>query len=283
MVPGISGGTMALLFGIYYRLIDAIRSFDAIWIKSIVHFDIYTVLRRPHFSFLIPLTIGILSAVLFFTKVISLPFLIRNYPENIYGLFFGLILGSSWVLMQESKLPPWKKFQFTGGGIITGLLIFTATPVTTPDTGWFLFISGLIAVSAMLLPGISGSFILLILKKYAYILEAIGQFNLAVITPFVLGIITGLILVSRLLHYLLNRWYQQVSSLIIGLLITSLLMIWPFQQRIYKTIDGKENLIALQPYLPTQLTISVNITIAMILAGLSLILIIRRLSKQPPA
>ncbi len=278
VVPGVSGGTMALIFGIYPRLINAIKSFDTDWIKGIVKFDLNIILHRPHFAFLIPLIIGILAAILFFTRVVPLPILIRTHPEIIYGLFFGLILGSVLVLMKVTKSWSFKEIRFVIAGIAIGHLIFNMVPVETPDASWFIFLSGAVAISAMILPGISGSFILLMLKKYAYIFNAIGYFNFSVIIPFTLGMIMGLVLFSRVLSWLLKKWYQETLSAIIGLLVASLWVIWPFQERMYEMVRGKERLIETQPYFPQQITADVNMAAGMIILGLLLVLVLNYLS-----
>ena len=278
VVPGVSGGTMALIFGIYPRLINAIKSFDTDWIKGIVKFDLDVILHRPHFTFLIPLLMGIIAAILFFTRVVPLPVLIHTHPEIIYGLFFGLILGSALVLMKSTGSWTFKELRFVIAGIAIGYLIFNMVPVETPDASWFIFLSGAVAISAMILPGISGSFILLMLKKYAYIFNAIGHFNFAVIVPFTIGIIMGLALFSRVLFWLLKNWYRETLSTIIGLLIASLWVIWPFQERIYEMVRGKERLIDTQPYLPQQITAEVNMAAGMIILGLLLVLVINYLS-----
>jgi putative membrane protein len=274
VVPGVSGGTMALIFGIYPRLINAIKSFDTDWIKGLLKFDLDVILHRPHFTFLIPLFVGIFAAILFFTRIVPLPVLIHTHPEIIYGLFFGLILGSVLVLMKETGSWTFKEFRFVIAGIAIGHLIFNMVPMQTPDASWFIFISGAIAISAMILPGISGSFILLMLKKYAYIFDAVGHFNFVVIVPFALGMITGLALFSRVLSWLLKTWYQETLSTIIGLLVASLWVIWPFQERIYEIIRGQDRLLESNPYLPQQINADVSMSIAMMIAGLLLVLIL---------
>jgi len=280
VVPGVSGGTMALIFGIYSRLINAIKSFDADWIKGFVKFDLEVILHRPHFTFLIPLFTGILVAILFFTRIVPLPVLIRTHPEIIYGLFFGLILGSVLVLMKETGSWTFKEFRFVIAGIAIGHLIFNMVPMETSNASWFIFLSGTIAISAMILPGISGSFILLMLKKYAYIFNAVGHFNFAVIIPFAIGMITGLVLFSRVLSWLLKTWYQETLSTIIGLLVASLWVIWPFQERIYEIIRGQERLLDSNPYIPQQINANVSMSIAMIIAGLLLVLILNHHSAE---
>lgn len=274
VIPGVSGGTMALIFGIYTRLINAIKSFDGDWLRGILTLDPKVILHRPHFPFLIPLFLGICSAVLFFTHVIPIPVLIHTHPETIYGLFFGLIMGSILILLGETGRFTFKNLQFIVAGAAFGYLIFSMVPIETPETSWFIFFSGAVAVSAMILPGISGSFILLMLKKYAYIFNAIGNFNFAVIIPFIGGMLTGLFLCSRVLSWLLKTWYRETLGTLIGLLVASLWIIWPFQKRLFETIRGKERLLESVPYMPQQINANVSIAIAMIIAGLLLVLIL---------
>ncbi|MDH5436305.1 MAG: DUF368 domain-containing protein, partial [Gammaproteobacteria bacterium] len=174
IVPGVSGGTMALILGIYERLLEAIRSFDLNWLKEILRFNIASAISRNDLVFLGALLTGILSALLFFTKVIPLPELIISHPELVYSLFFGLITASIIILIQQVGKMKLVDYVVSITGVVFGLMIVNLVPATTPETSWFIFFSGFVAISAMLLPGISGSFILLILGKYAYIVNALG-------------------------------------------------------------------------------------------------------------
>lgn len=280
VVPGVSGGTMAFILGIYAQLIAAIRSFDLIWLKHIFQLEFKPAIQRPHFGFLIPLAIGIFGAILFFTRVIPLPKLLHTHPEPIYGLFFGLIVGSVITLLPEAKRFDFTTIFFLSLGTIAGWLIVNLVPVNTPDAFWFIFISGMVAISAMLLPGISGSFILLILRKYDTILNAIGHFNFMVLIPFGLGVLTGLVVFSRFLSWLLARFYRPTLLVIIGVLIGSLWMIWPFQIRKYIVVHNKERLISSTPYWPDTWNESVMYALLMMLIGLGLVLIIHKLAKQ---
>ena len=187
VVPGVSGGTMALILGIYERLLRAIRSFDKDWLSLIVKGRFGAALSRNDLPFLAALGAGILAALLFFTHVVPLPKLIVSHPEQVYGLFFGLILASVFILMGAVERYGPREIAMTLLGVAAGFTIVNLVPVETPDSAWFIFLCGFVAISAMLLPGISGSFILLILGKYAYIIDALGHFDLAVIAVFVAG------------------------------------------------------------------------------------------------
>lgn len=273
VVPGVSGGTMAFILGIYSQLINGIKSFDSEWVKMVFTLDIKGVLSRPHFSFLIPLGIGAVGAVLFFTRIVPLPVLIRTHPEIIYGLFFGLISGSIVLLFRHLGLRLLiSRFVFLIIGTVFGGFVVTMVPASTPDDSWFIFLCGAIAISAMILPGISGSFILLMLKKYAYIFNAIGHFDFSVILPFAFGLVTGVVLFSRVLSYLLKQFYQQTILFITGLLIASLYVIWPFQHRSYELVRNKERLISSMPYMPEAFSQQIIYSFVMMLIGLALVI-----------
>jgi len=280
LVPGVSGGTMAFILGIYEQLLAAIRSFDVEWLKACLKFDLKVVIQRPHFSFIISLLAGLFLAVWFFTHIISLPDLLRDYPEHVYGLFFGLILASIYVLMLELK-----GFNLGDGvtlvlGTIGGLIIVNLVPVETPNAAWFIFLSGMIAISAMILPGISGSFLLLLLKKYSTILAAVGSFNLSVLLPFLLGCIVGLVSFSRFLGWLLARFYQRTLLVIKGILLASLWLLWPYQERVLETIAGKERVVGTSPILPSLAEPSLLAVVGLGITGLVVVLVIHHLSMD---
>ena len=187
VVPGVSGGTMALILGIYQRLLEAIRAFDTTLLRLIAARRFRDAAEHADILFVIPLGAGILAAVLFFTRVISLPQMVREIPEQIYSLFFGLILGSIVVLLRGLAPMRWRDLTSLVVGTLLGLTIVNVVPVETPVDAWFIFLSGALAICAMILPGISGSFILLLLRKYEHVFEAIGNFDFAIIVPFALG------------------------------------------------------------------------------------------------
>lgn len=276
VIPGVSGGTMAFILGIYPDLIRAIRSFDYLWLQSIIKLDVKSVIGRPHLVFLLPLLIGIFSALMFFTRVIPLPELLIEYPEQIYGLFFGLITGSIIVMFQDMATLDVKAVLPLCVGIILGALVFNMVPTETPEAPWFVFLSGALAICAMILPGISGSFILLILNKYAYIFSAIGYFKIGILLPFALGAITGLAVFSRILYYLLRRFYRNTVLIIIGVLLASLWIIWPFQERIYETIRDKPQLLHSVPYFPLDYDAQVIFAFILIAVGIITVFMINR-------
>ena len=276
VVPGLSGGTMAFILGIYTPLMDAIKSFDLPWLQSVLRLHIKAALSRPHFLFLIPLFIGIFSALLFFTRIVSIPDLLKTHPELIYGLFFGLIAGSVLVLLRELNKLTVSNSILLLSGINMGLFIFNMAPMETPESSWFVFLSGALAICAMILPGLSGSFMLLLLNKYTYIFNALGYFQLSVIIPFGLGCVTGLVLFSRLLSCLLHQYYQQTILFITGILVASLWRIWPFQERVY----GSEKLLSSTPVFPSSFDVAVAGATSLMVAGFASVLAIHHYAHR---
>ena len=280
VIPGVSGGTMAFILGIYEELIAAIKSFDSSWLLSLLRLELKAVISKPHFGFIVPLGIGVLCALMFFTRVIPLPDLLVDYPEHIYGLFFGLIVGSIFVLIKGMNDLKAGEYLIILPGLILGLVVFNLVPTQTPETAWFVFLSGALAICAMILPGISGSFILLILNKYAYIFNAIGHFKFSILIPFGFGVVTGLLLFSRILSYLLNKYNRGTILFISGLLLASLYVIWPFQERVYEMVRGKPRLIASTPLWPGDISQTVIASFALLICGLAFVIIISRLSER---
>lgn len=242
IVPGVSGGTMALITGIYNRLIFAIKSVDALTISNALKLRFKTVFEHFHWKFLLLLFTGIFLAIVFFTRIVPLQVYMFTHPEIVYGLFFGLIVGSIFLLIGEveSSKRNWKGLLPLTAGALFGFWIVTLVPTDTPETFWFVFISGAVSICAMILPGISGSYILLIFRKYDYILAQLGEIGgvdtalaLLNLAPFILGAITGLALFSRLLSWLLKNHYAVTLLVLIGFLIGSLYVIWPYQERTF--------------------------------------------------
>jgi putative membrane protein len=240
IVPGVSGGTMALILGIYERLLDAIKSVNRPFLKYLISFKWVSAFKELHVKFLIFLFAGIFTALAFFTKVVPLQVYMFTHPEIVFGLFFGLILGSIYILYKSLTEISWQEIVMSIVGIAIGLWIVNLVPADTPENAAFVFLSGMISICAMILPGISGSYLLLIMRKYDYLLSNIGMIGgtetmdgIIGLLPFMLGAVVGLAAFSRFLSWLLGKYHSQTISVLIGFLIGSLFVIWPFQNREY--------------------------------------------------
>ena len=238
IVPGVSGGTMALILDIYERLLNAIKSVDIDFLKNVFRFRLKEAFNDLHWLFLVPLFTGIFSSAVFFTRVVPLQVYMFTHPEIVYGLFFGLIVGSIYILIKEQTKFGVKEAGALLAGLAIGLWIVTLVPTDTPEHPLFVFLTGMISISAMILPGISGSYLLLIMRKYDYILSNIsliwggdpvtGIMNIA---PFTIGTLVGIALFSRFLSWLLARFHSQTIAVLIGFMVGSLFVIWPYQHR----------------------------------------------------
>ncbi len=221
VVPGVSGGTIAFITGIYKELLAAIASVDAEFFKLFFSLKIKQAFAKIPFAFLIPLLLGILTAIVSFAKVIV--FLLANYPLFVWSFFLGLILASALILYKELPERSVKTFcVFVIGFIFAYLLSSMHTIIAMPNTGLYIFFSGAIAICAMILPGISGSFLLVILGKYEFIISAIANFDIKTIVLFALGAMCGILAFVRVLNYALKHYYSLTLALLTGIMLGSI-------------------------------------------------------------
>lgn len=227
IVPGISGGTIALLTGIYAELIAALNSLvsPTLWKKLFLgHFREFC--EGCHGRFLLALFIGVGVSLVSLAKLME--YVIVWYPVQTWAFFFGLIIASAVYMFADIR--GWKVVDvfFVAAGLALGVGICTMTPTQTPDAPWFIFICGAIAICTMILPGISGSFILVILSKYEYIIGAVNSLNLPVLAMFGLGCVVGILAFAKFLHWLLARYEKQTMLVLIGFVLGSLVKVWPW-------------------------------------------------------
>ena len=232
LVPGVSGATVAIVLGIYERLVAAIRGFDLAFAGRLVRLDLRGAAGCVDARFLLPLAVGIALAAAFFTRAVPLAELFDHYRLAVQSFFFGLVSGALVVLVREA----WRGHSLRGrdlvtgaGGLAAGWGIAVVVPASTPEAAWFVFVAGACASGAMILPGVSGAYVLLLLKKYTYVLAALARFDLAVLVPFGLGVVTGLALLSRVLGWLLGRFRRPTLFALAGLVAGSLWSLWPYR------------------------------------------------------
>ncbi len=250
IVPGVSGGTIALITGIYEELIESIKNINFKLFKTLIDKGIKQFWKQLNGNFLIILLSGIFSSVILLAQIIV--FLLENHEYKIWGFFFGLIIASAFLILKDIESLDIMPLFLLFFGISVGVAISLSNTTTLPNTYFYIFLTGSIAITAMILPGISGSFILLLLSKYEYILNSVKNFNIDVILVFGLGCVFGLLIFSRLLHFLFQNFKDNLLGLLSGILIGSLLKIWPFQKTLSTRInsDGIEEAVITQPVLP---------------------------------
>ncbi len=235
VVPGVSGGTIAFITGIYEELLSSIKSVDLEAIKLLLGFKLKPFWEKINGKFLLPLVGGILLSVLTLSKLIG--FLLANYPIQLWSFFFGLVIISSILVAKEIKSWKFATVASIIAGTVVAYFITEFTPAETPDSLLFVFISGAVAICAMILPGISGSFILLILGKYEFIINALNEKQLLIIVVFMLGCILGLLTFARLLSWLLNNYHNVMVAFLSGFMIGSLNKIWPWKETLKTYTD----------------------------------------------
>jgi len=237
LVPGVSGGTVAFVFGVYPKLLETIKHLTGPFWKLVWSGQWRLAYQSILWGFLLPLGFGIILAIFSMASVIK--FGLQNYPEQIWGLFFGLVLGSGWLMIKQIRIWNWVNalaiMVATGG---TFWLVNTPL-LNTPNTTWSIFLSGMLAICAMILPGISGSYMLLLVGKYEQIINAVVARDSLTLGVFVLGILLGLSLFVRFLSWWLHRHFALTVSVLAGVVLGSLVKIWPWKERLSVTEDSK--------------------------------------------
>ncbi|MEX0588557.1 MAG: DUF368 domain-containing protein [Cyanobium sp.] len=243
VVPGVSGGSMAFILGIYSTLLEAIAGFDLELLKLLGQGRWVAAAARVHLGFLVPLLAGLATSVLVLVRPIT--WLYEFHPVFLFAFFFGLIVGSILLIARHAH--------WGASGLVAmvigaaGALVFvTRVPVTMPHDPFTVFWSGAVAIMAMILPGISGSFLLLILGQYQYVMEAVKGLDWPVLLPFALGCAVGLLSFVRLLQWLLQRWHGQTVALLVGVMAGSLWKIWPFRTVLESAKNAKGKLVVLR-------------------------------------
>ncbi|HPZ35651.1 MAG TPA: DUF368 domain-containing protein [Bacteroidales bacterium] len=260
VIPGVSGGTIALITNIYERFINSLKNLNFTAIKLLFTGKIKELINYIDLYFLLQVFTGILIAL--FTIAFLLKYLFLHYPIYTWAFFFGLIIGSLWLIVKKlNKMKLWDWLLLLIGISIPVIMVFLK-PINENDNLFYILFCGMISTSGMVLPGISGSYLLLLLGNYKLImLDAVTTLNLKILIPFLIGSILGLIIVSYFVSLLLKKYYNQVLSLLSGFVIGSLALIWPWKYSIDYThglllqnkfgalVDANGQLINFKPYI----------------------------------
>lgn len=288
IVPGVSGGTMAFITGIYDTLLSSIRSVDLEFLRRVLKLDIRGAWAHVNGGFLLALLAGIATSVITLARLIS--WLLENHPVPLWAFFFGLILASALVLLRQVQ--GWNPAR--GLCLLVGVIVaatIALAPVVNMHFGWAgVFLSGFLAICAMILPGISGSFILVLLGMYGTVLAAVTAFDLGFLVVLGCGAVIGLLCFSRLLHFLLHRFHEATMALLTGFLFGSLLVVWPWKQ-VLAWIEGSHGQLkpAQQiPVSPIEFTVltgepaQVPLCVGLMLLGFVLVWVIDTRWGEPP-
>jgi putative membrane protein len=300
VVPGVSGGTIAFITGIYDQLLTSINNADHIALKLLLQFKFKELFERLNIKFLLPLMLGIATSILSLAKIIT--HLLEKYPEALWSFFFGLVLASSVLVVKEVK--QWKPATALTllAGIVIAYFIVSMSVLQTPNTLLFTFFSGAIAIVAMILPGISGSYILLVLDKYRYIIGIVGgipdglkgmfgeagfvdgffQAQFHVLSVFAMGCLLGLISFAKVLRWLLHHYYDITMASLTGFMIGSLYKVWPWKEVLeyYTDRHGKEHPLIEANILPHTFDSYFFVCIGLAVFGFTAVYMIERIAKK---
>jgi putative membrane protein len=239
VVPGVSGGTIAFISGVYEELLNSLQSINLVNLQLLLRLQLVSFWKAINGNFLLSIFLGVLVSIVSLAKLIT--YLLENHPIKVWSFFFGLVIISAITVLRQ--IERWKLSVVVGliSGVVIAYMITIATPAATPNTWWFTFLSGMIAISAMILPGVSGAFILLILGKYKYVTGALHEFDFGVILVFVAGCITGLMSFVRLVSWVLDKYHQVTIAVLSGFMIGSLNKVWPWKEVVSYRIDSDGN------------------------------------------
>jgi putative membrane protein len=283
VVPGVSGGTIAFITGIYEELINSIKNINLVAIRLFFSGRWISFWKHINGNFLLSVFAGIFISVLSLAKVLE--FLLEHQPVLIWSFFFGLIIASSYVVARKIKNWDYARVVALVGGVGIAFYITSVTPATTTDARWFVLLSGGLASCAMILPGISGSFILLLLGKYAFALNAVNERIIMDLLLLAVGAVAGLVLFSNLLSWLLKRYHDATIAVLVGFMIGSLNKIWPWKETLKTiTVDGEVRPLVEKNILPSFGVPEHHVLIALLMAliGILLILFIELILASKP-
>lgn len=236
VVPGVSGGTIAFIVGIYEELIDSIKSINGASLKLLFTGKIAAFWKAVNANFLLSILAGIGISIFSLAKIIT--WLLTDHPILVWSFFFGLVLASARFVSKDIRKWDWKTALSYIAGIAIAFYITVATPAETPANLPFIFLCGAIAICAMILPGISGSFILVLLGKYFYIMEAVKTLNIPVMAVFICGAAVGITSFSRILSFALRRFHDITIAVLAGFMLGSLNKVWPWKETVETYTDS---------------------------------------------
>ena len=271
IIPGLSGSTIALLLNVFCRLIESIKSIDFKTIRLLLYGRFREFSRQSDFRFLLAIFIGVLLGGILLARILG--YLLVHYQIGTWAFFFGLVLAS--VFFVGKRITCWSLFSILAFflGTITAFVI-TTLPIAHSNASFgYLLLCGIIAIFCMILPGLSGSYVLILLGNYQLILlEGIGQLQFNILLPFVLGAFIGVLAFSHIISYLLQKYYNQTISVLCGFILGSLYSLWPWKREIVQ-IQNSSKVIKYEYFIP-QMDFSGWTAIMLILLGAMLLILL---------
>ncbi|MFO8011192.1 MAG: DUF368 domain-containing protein [Dehalococcoidia bacterium] len=272
VIPGVSGGTVALITGIFERLINSIKSFDFTAARLLLSGRFRDFATHTNLLFLTTVFIGVAIAIVALARILEPLF--DDHPIYIWSFFFGLILAS--VYFVGKTVNRWSLrviISFVAGAACALAVSLISNMAGGNDAVWYVFICGIVAICSMILPGLSGSYVLLLMGNYELVvIDAVNEFDLGVLIPLIAGAIVGLVSFSRLLSWVFRTFRNMTIALLTGFIFGSLAMLWPWKEEVTRVLkDGTETVVRYDRYFPDSFTGEVVAAIGLMIAGIVVI------------
>lgn len=278
VIPGVSGGTIALITGIFERLINSIKSFNITALRLILKGDFKGFVKHTDLAFLIALFSGVAVSILSLARLFD--FLFIHYPVYIWSFFFGLILASVFFVGKTVSKWTWAVILAFIIGFAVALLITFLTPASQDESFFYLIICGVVAACSMILPGLSGSFVLILMGNYQLVMiDAINQMRFDILLPIVIGAFFGLLGFSYILSWVFKHFRNQTIAVLTGFIFGSLGIIWPWKDEIIQQFGDKEKVVGYN-WLWPEINLQFGIAIGIMIGGVLSIWIMERMAKK---
>ncbi|MDK2979249.1 MAG: putative rane protein [Bacteroidales bacterium] len=286
VIPGVSGGTIALITGIFERLIDAIKSFNGTAFRLLIKGKIKEFIQYTDLFFLLSVFVGMVVSIVTLARLLA--FLFDSYPIYIWAFFFGLIFAS--VYFVGKTITRWNISVIIPFIIGTALALSVTflTPATQNDSFFYLVICGVVGICSMILPGLSGSFILILMGNYELVMiKAVNEMNISILFPVLIGAVAGLVLFSHILSWIYKKFKNQTIAILTGFILGSLSILWPWKNEIYRVNqagdfilnNGEKIVQSYSLYIPKSLNVEVGVAIGFIILGILSIAMIEKFAQ----
>ncbi|MDD2549574.1 MAG: DUF368 domain-containing protein [Bacteroidales bacterium] len=287
VIPGVSGGTVALITGVFERIINAIKSFDAHALKLLFKGRFKELFKHIDLFFLLALGLGMIISIVSLARILE--FLFDSYPVYVWAFFFGLILASVYYVGKTVSKWSFSVVVLFIAGAAIAIVISFLNPATQNDSFIYLFICGVVAVSSMILPGLSGSFVLILMGNYELVMiDAVNQANFAVLLPVIIGGVVGIMVLSHVLSWIYKKYKNQTVALLTGFILGSLSILWPWKNEIYRMDsmggfvlkEGEKIVQGYDLFIPKALNLEVLIAIILVIVGYLIIMLMEKLANK---
>lgn len=278
VIPGVSGGTIALITGIFERLINALKSFNLTAVKLMFKGDIKGLIKHIDLWFLASVGSGVLVAILSIAKIFD--YLFVNYPIYLWSFFFGMILVSIYYVGITIEKWNWKTIVAFAIGTAIALFIAFGTPAKENNNFFYLIICGAVATCSMILPGLSGSFVLVLMGNYQLVMiDAVNDLNFKILIPVVIGGVVGLVAFSHLLSWIFKNYRDITIAVLTGFILGSMPIIWPWKNDVITYFGSEAKVTGYDYYFP-EMNIEFAIAFVIILIGAALIVLTEKMAKN---